>query len=111
MQTRNNDDVPKIPRSRRHFKHFNQNTSKSPAVSTVPFCSALFRQKFIRCALYSRSGTGPVLAVYLLFTFVYVCLPFKSFPAADSPLWDAVAVSLGTLRTRFDTLRHDKFFL
>jgi hypothetical protein len=29
----------------RHSKEFNQNTSKSRANSTVPLCSALFRQK------------------------------------------------------------------
>ncbi|HUS37555.1 MAG TPA: hypothetical protein VM680_19560, partial [Verrucomicrobiae bacterium] len=36
----------KSPEILGHFKQFNQTTPKNPANSTVPFCSALFRQKF-----------------------------------------------------------------
>jgi hypothetical protein len=45
------------------FKHFHTATPKSPAIHTVPFCSALFRQNFL--SLRSLSPPCPLCRVFM----------------------------------------------
>jgi hypothetical protein len=51
------------PKSPRHFRNFNHTRSKLSAISTVPLCSALFRQKISREHLALFSFKTPTRAL------------------------------------------------